>query len=131
MVPVIRMLVALALVAACHEHGAQPEAPAPRPMDVAAPAQPTDAPAPIADTSLMVDASVPDARRALDAGVAKNAPGKHGDVCALGRRHQPGEPHPKVVECGPGLQCCYPCGVQGCDSVCHTQEECRLDQMRP
>ena len=21
-------------------------------------------------------------------------------------------------ECGPGLTCCYPCGVPGCESVC-------------
>jgi hypothetical protein len=30
-----------------------------------------------------------------------------------------------------GLSCCYPCGIDGCDSVCHTREECDMDRMRP
>jgi hypothetical protein len=33
--------------------------------------------------------------------------------------------------CAEGLSCCYPCGTDGCDSVCHTPEECQVDQMRP
>jgi hypothetical protein len=43
-------------------------------------------------------------------------PGGVGSVCALGRL----EPDREVVvgPCAEGLQCCYPCGIQGCDSVC-------------
>ena len=33
--------------------------------------------------------------------------------------------------CAAGLECCYPCGVDGCDSVCHTPAECRVDMVRP
>ena len=57
--------------------------------------------------------------------------GKHGDVCSYGERHPQGERLPAPAECGPGLQCCYPCGIQGCDSVCHTPDECNTDRMRP
>jgi hypothetical protein len=46
---------------------------------------------------------------------AKPATGKAGDVCAVGDQHV-GE---KIaVDCGPGFNCCYPCGIDGCDSVC-------------
>ena len=41
--------------------------------------------------------------------------GKEGDVCHVGRQH---EGNAVAVECGPGLNCCYPCGIDGCDSVC-------------
>jgi hypothetical protein len=70
---------------------------------------------------------MPDAPRALDAGVAKL--GKHDAVCILGARSA--EPGKKVLECGPGLQCCYACGIPGCDYVCHTSDECKQDMMRP
>jgi hypothetical protein len=44
-----------------------------------------------------------------------NADGKEGAVCAFGDQHKgSGEP----VACAPGLNCCYPCGIDGCDSVC-------------
>lgn len=55
--------------------------------------------------------------------------GKHGDVCRRGERHL-GDPG-RVVSCGPGLSCCYPCGIQGCDWVCHTPQECAVDSRRP
>jgi hypothetical protein len=63
---------------------------------------------------------------------AKQKPiGQHGDVCALGNRPREDNAKVAVVECGPGLACCYPCGIDGCDSVCHTADECNADQMRP
>ena len=33
---------------------------------------------------------------------------QEGDVCGSGVSGQ----------CAPGLECCYPCGIQGCDFVC-------------
>ena len=51
------------------------------------------------------------------------AAGNEGAVCAFGDRHKgSGEP----VACGPGLNCCYPCGIDGCDSVC-MRGECPTD----
>jgi hypothetical protein len=48
----------------------------------------------------------------------------HGEVCHAydGSLDRP---------CAEGLSCCYPCGIDGCDSVCHTPEECDMDRMRP
>lgn len=45
---------------------------------------------------------------------------QQGEVC------QSGEQSPEEIHraCAEGLGCCYPCGVQGCDSVCATPEEC-------
>ena len=53
----------------------------------------------------------------------KPATGGEGAVCAVGKRHK-GEG--SAVECAPGLNCCYPCGIDGCDSVCQVGE-CRDD----
>lgn len=39
-----------------------------------------------------------------------------GAVCHRGKRNP--EPDGPVVDCGPTMQCCYPCGIDGCDSVC-------------
>lgn len=47
----------------------------------------------------------------------KPGTGKEGDVCHLGREHVGSA---VAVDCGPGLSCCYPCGIDGCDSVCMT-----------
>lgn len=55
--------------------------------------------------------------------------GKHNDVCAYGGRSGPHFETPPP--CGPGLFCCYPCGIDGCDSVCHTEAECNADRTRP
>ena len=65
------------------------------------PAEPMPAPDP--------DGMTPQA----DAGPTVGGPGT---VCSLGRMSQGSarEAH----ECNPGLSCCYPCGVEGCDSVC-------------
>ena len=59
-----------------------------------------------------------------DAGT-KSAPklGKLGDICAYGtRRRGPDDdgvgPSRPALQCEKGLICCYPCGIQGCDSVC-------------
>lgn len=41
--------------------------------------------------------------------------GKAGAVCRIGDQHTGSA---VAVECGPGLNCCYPCGIDGCDSVC-------------
>lgn len=53
----------------------------------------------------------------------------HGAVCGLGGRHEHASDAPAPVECSAGLQCCYPCGIDGCDSVCMTPAEC--DVKRP
>lgn len=46
---------------------------------------------------------------------AKPAMGTQGAVCAIGDEHRGSG---VAVACGPGLSCCYPCGIDGCDSVC-------------
>ena len=53
--------------------------------------------------------------------------GNHGAVCGLGGRHKPGDDI-TPVECTAGLQCCYPCGIDGCDDICMTPDECRMDR---
>ena len=53
-----------------------------------------------------------------------SGPAAHGEVCSS-RDHAMERP------CAEGLSCCYPCGIAGCDSVCHTQVECQMDRMRP
>lgn len=45
----------------------------------------------------------------------KPAVGKEGAVCSIGEAHRGSA---VAVACGPGLSCCYPCGIEGCDSVC-------------
>ncbi len=45
----------------------------------------------------------------------KPGTGSAGDVCHVGRQHVG---NAVAVACGPGLNCCYPCGIDGCDSVC-------------
>ncbi len=51
-------------------------------------------------------------------------PAAHGEVCSSAD-------HGVSRPCAEGLSCCYPCGIDGCDSVCHTAEECQMDRMRP
>jgi len=51
-------------------------------------------------------------------------PAAHGEMCASAD-------HSVTRACAEGLYCCYPCGIEGCDSVCHTQQECDMDRMRP
>lgn len=111
-----------------HERGEQVTAGSPAPPVAPAPAPP---PAPSVDAAAL-DAPLPaDAARPPDAAVrATKHLGTHGQICALGSRH-PEDAPVTPVECGPGLQCCYPCGIQGCDSVCHTRAECDLDRRRP
>jgi hypothetical protein len=55
--------------------------------------------------------------------------GNHGAVCGLGSRHESSSDAPAPVECSAGLQCCYPCGIDGCDDVCMTPDEC--NEKRP
>ena len=66
----------------------------------------------------------PDAK--ADNGTAKV--GNQGAVCALGGRHENRSDAPKPVECTDGLQCCYPCGIDGCDSICMTPAECNVNR---
>ena len=49
--------------------------------------------------------------------------GTQGATCAWGHR----EPHPDtpLAACHAGLSCCYPCGIDGCNSVCATADECK------
>ncbi|MFL5319212.1 MAG: hypothetical protein ACJ790_06110 [Myxococcaceae bacterium] len=68
--------------------------------------------------------------RVRDGGVSPKLLG-HGEVCAYGRRHPQSLQGQSPGECGEGLFCCYPCGVDGCDSVCHTKTECDEDMTRP
>ena len=46
---------------------------------------------------------------------------RQGQICRVGRRFLRGSgalnPH-LARPCAPGLKCCYPCGVPGCNSVC-------------
>ena len=61
-------------------------------------------------TSSTADANSTDANSIDD-----KTPGE-GQVCAYGARSaMVGKQAPK---CPTGLQCCYPCGIDGCDSVC-------------
>lgn len=57
-------------------------------------------------------------------GDADPGAGNQGAVCAYGRRHVADAPVEPPAVCGAGLQCCYPCGIDGCDSVCATPEQC-------
>jgi hypothetical protein len=54
----------------------------------------------------------------IDAPVGATGGGE-GAICRVGERHPPGE-QVEAVECASGMQCCYPCGIPGCDSVCMT-----------
>lgn len=38
--------------------------------------------------------------------------------CYAPRGGGSGDPCGSSAECGPGLSCCYPCGIPGCMSVC-------------
>jgi hypothetical protein len=62
-------------------------------------------------------------RAHADAGAAGGA----GAVCRLGEEREsmrrPGPRAVKVEDCGPGLQCGYPCGIPGCNWVCMTPAE--------
>jgi hypothetical protein len=118
------------LVFGCHGRDNGELAPVGATAPRVAPA-PVPTPMPSLDAAAF-DAPVPvDAARSPDAAVrAAKHLGTHGQICALGSRH-PEDASVTPVECGPGLQCCYPCGIQGCDSVCHTRAECDLDRRRP
>lgn len=96
---------------------------------------PRDPPPAPADAAVVVDAAAPPA----DAAPARvrrppRPRNNHGAICQLGERRRsspdPGR-LPRVETCGPGLECCYPCGIQGCDWVCHTPQECAVDRTRP
>jgi hypothetical protein len=113
--------ITIVLVAGCH--GPEPERAAP--PTPTADAQRLDAPT---IDAAIVDAS-PDAP-APDAAIAKARTGKHNEVCRTGTRG-PLRESKVVVACGSGLQCCYPCGIAGCDWVCHTAAECQMDRRRP
>ena len=52
-----------------------------------------------------------------------DGPAGHGEVCQSAE----GLSRP----CAAGLSCCYPCGIEGCDHVCHTEAECDMDRLRP
>lgn len=61
----------------------------------------------------------PDGVAVRDAGAGQEVGGP-GTICRLGRMSE--DSTREVHACGPGLSCCYPCGVEGCDSVC--MEDC-------
>ena len=113
-------LVALAALVACSKtpRTSHEEAPVTRPLDAPAmPAMPAMIDAAPLDAPVLVDAAVPPADAAVKMGPKL---GKLGDVCARGSRgnRDEGSVSRPVLKCGPGLQCCYPCGIPGCDSVC-------------
>lgn len=124
----MRSLVLAALVAACSSPAHSSDA-----VGSATPARtpPRDA-ANLADAAVdagvLHDAGVPhDAGVLVDAAPAKKL-GKHGAVCRWNVPHQRAGGGPAPVECGPGLHCCYPCGIQGCDFTCMTQAECNVNR---
>ena len=43
--------------------------------------------------------------------------GSKGAVCGWGEQRE-GASLPEPDGCDHGLTCCYPCGIEGCDSVC-------------
>ncbi|MBK9034886.1 MAG: hypothetical protein IPL61_27085 [Myxococcales bacterium] len=45
--------------------------------------------------------------------------GGEGTICRIGEGHPQGD-QATATPCADGLQCCYPCGIPGCDSVCMT-----------
>ena len=59
----------------------------------------------------------------------KRPRGKQGDVCAVGLAE--GGPTTTVHACGRNLSCCYPCGIDGCNSVCATAKECEAWRTLP
>jgi hypothetical protein len=118
---------ALLVLVACGHDDLRAEEPAP------SPAKPVDAAPVAADAGPAIDAvAALDAALPIDAGKPAKRLGKHNEVCKTGMpRDRPLEGGKVVLECGPGLQCCYPCGIAGCAWVCHTAAECHADMMRP
>ena len=57
-------------------------------------------------------------------------PAGHNEVCRAGARSGNADPMAQRT-CERGLECCYPCGIEGCDWVCHTPAECALDGQSP
>jgi hypothetical protein len=57
-----------------------------------------------------------------EAGVARESlpihDGTAGAVCYWGHERSDTSSLPTPAECQPGLTCCYPCGIDGCDDVC-------------
>ena len=49
--------------------------------------------------------------------------GSHGAVCSWGHSQEAHADTP-LAACQSDLSCCYPCGIDGCSSVCATKEEC-------
>ena len=45
---------------------------------------------------------------------------QQGEVCRSGMEN----PDSINRGCAEGLRCCYPCGMEGCDHVCATPDEC-------
>lgn len=83
-----------------------------------------DAPLADAATDAAVDAMPADAAVPPADAAVKQGPklGKLGDTCAYGMGRgnieEMTRKRPPLPKCGPGLICCYPCGIQGCDSIC-------------
>lgn len=55
---------------------------------------------------------------APDAAPLAKHDGTAGAVCGWGEEHTDDRSLPAPGECQPGLTCCYPCGIEGCDDVC-------------
>lgn len=90
------------------------------------PEPPSEVPAPILDPA-------PGEAPAEPKPAAKGA--RQGAVCRTGTRpaiDEGGKPREPVRrDCQAGLQCCYPCGIAGCDWVCATPTECNAWRTRP
>lgn len=76
-------------------------------------------------------AEPPDGGSQTDAGRPAPRLGNHDEVCRFGARRGPKLQGKVARVCGAGLECCYACGVAGCDSICRTPKECALDAHRP
>jgi hypothetical protein len=69
-------------------------------------------------------ATAPDAAAtpAPDDAVAREPLPRHdgtaGAVCYWDNERSDASSLPTPAECQPGLTCCYPCGIDGCDDVC-------------
>jgi hypothetical protein len=91
---------------------------------------PIDAAVLIPDAAIAVDAGVkPKGKSALRSAVpSRRKVGKAGDVCQCNPERGK---QCVAVPCGAGLGCGYPCGVQGCNFVCMTDEDAEEAKFMP
>jgi hypothetical protein len=125
----------LALLLACtdaSEPASEPAVPSPTPAATSVPVPvpdpvdrepPSEVPTPVVEPEPAPVAPAEPEPEPVIKGV------RRGGVCRTGTRHAvdgDSKKHTSVHrDCRAGLQCCYPCGMAGCDWVCATQAECK------